>query len=82
MLDPELSALPDREAARSSRAALEAFLQRIGLTPSLAEVHPSAADLEVLVSEAMSFPDTLVNPVVPTEEQVRAMFVEISAGRK
>ena len=80
LLNPELAALPDREAARSARTAVEELLGSIGLTSSFAELEPDAEALEALVVEAMSFPDTRVHPVVPSEKQVRDMFQEINGG--
>ena len=81
LLNPQLAALPDQEAARSARAAVEGFLGRIALNPSFAELKADAEALETLVEEAMSFPDTGAHPLVPTEKQVRDMFLEINGER-
>lgn len=74
ILDPKLGRLSDAKAAAQSPAAVRRFLAAIGLQDGLRGVAGLEEKLEVLVEEAMAFPDTSVNPVVPTAEQVRQLF--------
>jgi alcohol dehydrogenase class IV len=76
VLDPKLDRAADEKAARASGRAVRAFLKRIGFTATLRSVPGLEAKLDVLVKEAMDFPDTFVNPVVPTAEQARKLYLD------
>jgi alcohol dehydrogenase class IV len=75
ILDPRLSAVSDEMAAKGSASAVRALLDRIGLTETLRIVPHLEASLDILVKEAMDFPDTFVNPVVPTAAQARQLYI-------
>ncbi|MGA2977289.1 MAG: iron-containing alcohol dehydrogenase [Spirochaetia bacterium] len=75
IFNPRLHRASDEKAARQSASVVKAFLQRIGLTDTLRSVPGVEAKLDVLVKEAMDFPDTFVNPVVPTADQARQLFL-------
>jgi alcohol dehydrogenase class IV len=75
MFDPKLDRADDREAAAGSAAAIKGFLRKIGFTDTLRNVPGLEAKLDILVKEAMDFPDTFVNPVVPTIDQARQLFL-------
>jgi alcohol dehydrogenase class IV len=75
IFDPALEKASDQKAAAASAAAIRGFLRKIGFTDTLRSVPGIEAKLDVLVKEAMDFPDTFVNPVVPTAEQVRQLFL-------
>lgn len=75
ILNPRLSNASDQEAASQSASAVRAFLGLIGCTDTLRSVPGIEKALDILVKEAMDFPDTFVNPVVPSPEQARQLFL-------
>jgi alcohol dehydrogenase class IV len=75
ILEPKLLKASDDKAARESAHAVRGLLKRIGFTDTLRSVPGLEAKLDMLVREAMDFPDTFVNPVVPTAEQARQLFL-------
>jgi alcohol dehydrogenase class IV len=75
IFDPKLERKSDEKAAAGSADAIRAFLRKIGFTDSLRSVPGLEAKLDILVKEAMDFPDTFVNPVVPTVDQARQLFL-------
>jgi alcohol dehydrogenase class IV len=74
ILQPSLAKMGDEPAARESSAAVRAFLKEIRFTDTLRGVSGLEAKMDILVKEAMDFPDTFVNPVVPTAAQTRKLF--------
>jgi alcohol dehydrogenase class IV len=74
IFDPALASEKEEKAAAESAAVVRAFLGKIAFTDTLRGVKGIEAKLDILVKEAMDFPDTRVNPVVPTAEQVRKLY--------
>jgi len=74
ILDPTLEGLDDATAAARSPRTIRGFLSAIGLRDRLGSVAGLAQKLEVLVREAMAFPDTFVTPVAPTADQMRQLY--------
>ncbi len=76
IFEPKLMAAADETAARESAAAVRGFLRKIAFTDTLRSIVGIEEKLGILVKEALSFPDTSVNPVVPTEEQLRRLYLD------
>jgi alcohol dehydrogenase class IV len=74
IFDPRLARVADEKAAEQSAAAIRGFLATIGFNDRLHGIAGFEEKLDVLVKEAMDFPDTFVNPVVPTAEQARQLY--------
>lgn len=74
VFDPKLERASDEKAAEWSAAAIRGFLETIGLRDRLHGIAGLEEKLDLLVKEAMDFPDTFVNPVVPTAEQARQLY--------
>ncbi len=74
IFDPKLERVADEKAAERSATAIRSFLATIGLDDRLQSIAGLEEKLDVLVKEAMDFPDTFVNPVVPTAEQARQLY--------
>jgi alcohol dehydrogenase class IV len=74
IFEPRLASSSDVDAAKACSEVLAGFLERIGITEGLGSVAGLEASMEVLVKEALDFPDTYVNPAVPTREEVIALY--------
>lgn len=74
IFEPRLASASDDDAARACSEIIAAFLRRIGITERLGSVAGLEASLDVLVKEALDFPDTYVNPAVPTRDEVIALY--------
>jgi alcohol dehydrogenase class IV len=66
----------DEEAAGSFSANIAAFLERINLRCFMEDFGIKAADLGPVLKHAMAFPDHTVNPVKPTEEDMRNIYLK------
>jgi alcohol dehydrogenase class IV len=75
IFDAKLAHVTDEKAAAASASVIRDFLHRIGFTDTLGSVKGIEAKLDILVKEAMDFPDTFVNPVVPTADQTRQLYL-------
>jgi alcohol dehydrogenase class IV len=76
VFEPKLSRAGEEEAARKCAEVLRGFIRGIGLTETLRSVSGLEAQLDLLVKEAMDFPDTFANPVVPTAAQARQLYLD------
>ena len=76
IFEPGLSRAGDEEAAQKCAEVLRGFLRGIGLTETLRCVSGIEAQLDLLVREAMEFPDTFANPVVPSAAQARQLYLD------
>ena len=76
ILNPRLVGASDTATATACSDTVGAFLRGIGVTNRLGSVPGIEAALDVLVEEALDFPDTYVNPAVPSREEVVAIYRE------
>ncbi len=66
----------DEEVARSFSTIIAAFLERINLRCFMEDFNIKATDLGPVLKHAMAFPDHTVNPVKPTEEDMRSIYLK------
>lgn len=77
IFDPSLAHLTDAEAAARLNGLIIDWQKRLGIYTSLEEMNVPKEHIEGLVRDAMACPDTYVNPAVPTEDEVRRMFLNM-----
>ena len=66
----------DEEAAKSFGKVIAAFLERISLRCFMEDFGIDAADLGPVLKHAMAFPDHTANPVKPTEDDMRNIYLK------
>ena len=66
----------DEEAAKSFGTVIAAFLERIKLRCFMEDFGIDAADLDPVLKHAMAFPDHTANPVKPTEDDMRGIYLK------
>lgn len=74
IFDSSLNERDDLTAAEALSGCMRGFLKKIGMYTSLELLKVTDEKMDGIVRDAMNCPDTYVNPVVPTEEQVRMML--------
>ncbi|SFB77334.1 iron-containing alcohol dehydrogenase [Tropicimonas isoalkanivorans] len=75
MFNPALSAASDEVAAQNFELEIERFLKLIGLYCRLDDFGITPDDIPPILVHAMEFPDSQGNPVVPTEEDMRSIYM-------
>jgi len=76
IFDPALNEADDLTAAEALSGCMREFLKKIGMYTSLDLLNVPDDKMDGIVRDAMNCPDTYVNPVVPTAEQVRQMLAD------
>ncbi|RYH12271.1 iron-containing alcohol dehydrogenase [Tropicimonas sp. IMCC6043] len=76
MFNPALSSATDVVAAASFQGEVERFLKQIGLFCHLDDFGIAPDDIPSILKHAMEFPDSQGNPVVPTEEDMRQIYMK------
>ncbi len=66
----------DEQAAQAFAANIGAFLERINLRCYLDDFGIAPSDLDPVIKHAMAFPDHTVNPVKPTEADMRNIYLK------
>lgn len=74
ILDGRLQHTSEKSAAKECSRAVSSLLARIGLTETLSSIPGFQESIAALVQEAMVFPDTVANPVVATEHEIRQLY--------
>lgn len=74
IFDSSLAGAPDAEAAERSCAAIDSFLQRVGLWLNLQELGVSAEDVVAIADHSRVLPDYLNNPRIATRDEIFAML--------
>ncbi len=72
-LDAQYEALSDAEAAAQSKAAVVAFLKKLGLYKGLKDVNMPEEEIEALATQCLVLPDYTANPRVTTPEEMLAV---------
>ena len=72
---PALASVSDEAAAASFPTEIEKFLKLIGLYCRLDDFGITPDDLAPILKHAMEFPDSQGNPVVPSEEDMRNIYL-------
>ncbi len=75
LFNPALAAASDEAAAASFPLEIEKFLKLIGLYCRLDDFGITPDDLPPILKHAMEFPDSQGNPVVPSEEDMRNIYL-------
>ena len=75
LFNPALAAASDEAAAASFPLEIEKFLKLIGLYCRLDDFGITLDDLAPILKHAMEFPDSQGNPVVPSEEDMRNIYL-------
>lgn len=75
LFNPALASASDEAAAAAFPGEIERFLKLIGLYCRLDDFGITPADLDPILKHAMEFPDSQGNPVVPTEADMRAIYL-------
>jgi len=76
IFNPELVNSSDEEAAASLKEEVVAYLKDIGMYFTLEDFGIAKDDIEPILKHAREFPDYEVNPIVPTEEDMRNMYIQ------
>lgn len=76
MFSPVLFAVSDEVAAASFASEIEKFLKLIGLYCRLDDFGITPDDIPPILKHAMEFPDSQGNPVVPSEDDMRAIYMK------
>ena len=66
----------DEEAAQSFGSVIAGFLERVGLRCFMEDFGIKADDLDPVLKHAMAFPDHTANPVKPTEQDMRDIYLK------
>lgn len=80
MFNPSLNGKSDNDAAKALRGEIESFLDKIGLHVYLEDFGITKNDIEPVLKHAMEFPDSNANPVVPTEQDMRNIYLQSFRG--
>jgi alcohol dehydrogenase class IV len=75
LFNPALAVASDEAAAASFPLEIEKFLKLIGLYCQLDDFGITPDDLAPILKHAMEFPDSQGNPVVPSEEDMRNIYL-------
>jgi alcohol dehydrogenase class IV len=75
LFNPALESASDEAAAAAFPGEIERFLKLIGLYCRLDDFGITQKDLDPILKHAMEFPDSQGNPVVPTEADMRAIYL-------
>ncbi|WP_053239663.1 iron-containing alcohol dehydrogenase [Pleomorphomonas koreensis] len=75
LFNPALAAASDEAAAASFPLEIEKFLKLIGLYCRLDDFGITPDDLAPILKHAMEFPDSQGNPVVPSEDDMRNIYL-------
>lgn len=75
LFNPALASASDEAAAAAFPGEIERFLKLIGLYCRLDDFGITPKDLDPILKHAMQFPDSQGNPVVPTEADMRAIYL-------
>ncbi|SJZ54152.1 iron-containing alcohol dehydrogenase [Consotaella salsifontis] len=76
MFNPALSTASEEVAAQSLELEIERFLKMIGLYRRLDDFGITPADIPPILAHAMEFPDSQGNPIVPSEEDMRQIYMK------
>ena len=76
MFNPELQSRPDEAAAEAFAGEIELFLKVIGLYRRMEDFGITPEDIPPILKHAMEFPDSQGNPVVPTEADMREIYMK------
>jgi alcohol dehydrogenase class IV len=76
IFNPDLENASDEEAADALKDELVAYLKDIGMYFTLEDFGMKKEDVEPVLKHAMEFPDSQVNPVAPTEEDMRSLYMQ------
>ena len=76
MFNPGLLSVSDEAAAASFEGEIERFLKKIGLYRRMEDFGITPDDIAPILKHAMEFPDSLGNPVVPTEDDMREIYMK------
>jgi alcohol dehydrogenase class IV len=74
ILNPELTAASDEDAAAQGCVEIDLLLQRIGLWMGLESLGVPAAEFDALAEQSLTLPDYRNNPRVATREEMRAVL--------
>lgn len=75
LFNPGLVSASDEAAAASFSVEIERFLKLIGLYCRLDDFGITVNDIPPILAHAMEFPDSQGNPVVPTEADMRNIYL-------
>ncbi|MBB4267952.1 iron-containing alcohol dehydrogenase [Roseospira visakhapatnamensis] len=76
MFNPALATASDEVAAQSLALEVERFLKLIGLYRRLDDFGITSNDIPPILAHAMEFPDNQGNPVVPSQEDMRQIYMK------
>lgn len=80
ILNPALRELGDREAAEAACAAIDAFIDTIGMSMTLRDIDMPEDEISALAKQSMVLPDYQANPRVATDEEMLTLVTRAYDG--
>lgn len=76
IFNPDLDEVSDDEAAAALKDEVVAYLKDIDIYFTLEDFGITKDDIEPVLKHALEFPDSEVNPIVPKENDLRALYMQ------